>query len=158
MSWDWEKLQQQQRKRGDMPPNMDELIQKINTLKIPGGSFWIVIVLAALMGSTMIYTVKPSEVGVIQRFGKYVRTAQPGLHFKLPAGIEAVHKVNVRRIETEEFGGSFGEKESSYVTSGSNVTLMLTGELNVALVPWIIQYRIKTPRTGRISFSSRCGR
>ena len=153
MSWDWEKLQQQQRKRGDLPPNMDELIQKFNTLKVPGGSFWVVILVIGLLGSTIFYTVRPSEVGVIQRFGKYVRTTQPGLHLKWPIGIETVQKVNVRRIETEEFGGAaFGEKDSRHIGSGSNVTLMLTGELNVALVPWIIQYRIKDTEEGPYQF------
>ncbi|MEZ4528390.1 MAG: FtsH protease activity modulator HflK [Desulfobacterales bacterium] len=153
MSWDWEKLQQQQRKRGDIPPNMDELIQKFNNMKVPGGSFWVLILLAGLLASTMLYTVKPSEVGVIQRFGKYVRTTQPGLHLKWPVGVESVQKVNVRRIETEEFGGvAFGEKDSRYIGSGSNVTLMLTGELNVALVPWIIQYRIKDTEEGPYQF------
>jgi membrane protease subunit HflK len=89
------------------------------------------------------------EVGVIQRFGKYVRTAQPGLNFKLPAGIEKVTKVKVKRVYKEEFGFK-GERENQRARffSGSeniSVSLMLTGDLNVALVPWIVQYRIKDP-------------
>ncbi|MEE4358281.1 MAG: FtsH protease activity modulator HflK [Desulfococcaceae bacterium] len=153
MSWDWEKLQEQQKRRGDIPPKMDDFVQKLNTLKVPGGPFWVLILLAALLGTTMFFTVKPSEVGVVQRFGKYARTAQPGLHFKLPAGIETVTKVNVRRIETEEFGAHlYGDRDSRYVTANSNATLMLTGELNVAMVPWIVQYRIKDTEEGPYDF------
>ena len=144
MSWDWEKLKQQQ-KRGDIPPNMDEFIKKINNFKLPGGPLLIVLLLLILLASTMFYTVKPSEVGVVQRFGRYVRTTQPGLHFKLPAGIETVRKVNVRLVKTEEFDSLGTGGRSRFTGSNSTVTLMLTGDLNVALVPWIVQYRIKDP-------------
>jgi len=89
------------------------------------------------------------EVGVVQRFGKFVRTEEPGLNFKLPAGIEKVTKVNVKRVNTEEFGvtTSSGVQNSRYVSANENmnVALMLTGDLNVGLVPWIVQYRIKNP-------------
>ncbi|MBI4550023.1 MAG: hypothetical protein HY714_03770, partial [Candidatus Omnitrophica bacterium] len=53
---------------------------------------------------TLVYTVEPDEVGVIQRFGKYERTTNPGLHFKLPFGIESVKKVKVTHVFKEEFG------------------------------------------------------
>jgi membrane protease subunit HflK len=86
---------------------------------------------------------------VVQRFGKYVRTEEPGLNFKLPAGIEKVTKVNVKRVNTEEFGVTTvsGAQNSRFVSSSENmsVALMLTGDLNVGLVPWIVQYRIKNP-------------
>jgi membrane protease subunit HflK len=90
------------------------------------------------------------EVGVVQRFGKYVRTSQPGLNFKLPSGIEKVTKVKVRRVYKEEFGfrslRTEDARRSTFAGSEStNVALMLTGDLNVALVPWIVQYRIKDP-------------
>jgi len=86
---------------------------------------------------------------VVQRFGKYVRTEEPGLNFKLPAGIERVTKVNVKRVNTEEFGvtTTSGVQNTRYVSANENmnVALMLTGDLNVGLVPWIVQYRIKNP-------------
>ncbi len=146
MSWDWEKLKEQQQRRSDVPPKMDDLLKKFNNIKIPGGPVIIIIVLVILLGATMFYTVKPSEVGVVQRFGRYVRTTQPGLQFKLPLGIETVRKVNVRLVKTEEFGAGSSEGGVSRFGSGSNnVTLMLTGDLNVAVVPWIVQYRIKDP-------------
>jgi membrane protease subunit HflK len=97
----------------------------------------------------MVFTVAVEEVGVVQRFGKYVRTSQPGLNFKLPAGIEKVTKVKVRRVYKEEFGFQTltGGNQSRFraESENTNVSLMLTGDLNVALVPWIVQYRIKDP-------------
>jgi membrane protease subunit HflK len=71
------------------------------------------------------------------------------LHFKLPAGIEKVTKVNVKKVRTEEFGFTSGARDvRSRYSGGSdnvNVALMLTGDLNVGLVPWIVQYRVKNP-------------
>ena len=145
MSWDWEKLKEQQQRRSDIPPKMDDLLKKINNLKIPGGPIIIAVVLVILLASTMFYTVKPSEVGVVQRFGRYVRTTQPGLQFKMPLGVETVRKVNVRLVKTEEFGAGSSAGVSRFGGSANNVTLMLTGDLNVAVVPWIVQYRIKDP-------------
>ena len=85
----------------------------------------------------------------IQRFGKYARTTQPGLNFKLPRGIEQVTKVKVKYVFKEEFGFRTLQAgvRTRYASSSSyqNESLMLTGDLNVALVPWIVQYRIKDP-------------
>jgi modulator of FtsH protease HflK len=149
MSWDWDKLKQQQQGRGGTPPQMDEIIEKFRKFKLPGGPLVIVVIIAILAAMTSFYTIKQDEVGIIQLFGRYIRTTQPGLNFKLPLGIEKVTKVNVRRIQTEEFGFTTpGEDNRSRFRPGSddtNVTLMLTGDLNVALVPWIVQYRIKNP-------------
>lgn len=146
MSWDWEKLKQQQQKRDDIPPKLDEFLKRLNTIKMPGGPFLIIILMLVILASSMFYTIKPSEVGVVQRFGRYVRTSQPGLHFKMPAGIETVKKVNVRQVKTEEFGSrSFDGAVSRFASGDNNVTLMLTGDLNVGVVPWIVQYRVKDP-------------
>jgi membrane protease subunit HflK len=94
------------------------------------------------------YSVDADEVGVIQRFGKYVRTTQPGLHFKLPWGIETIKKVKVQRVFKEEFGFRTAKPgiKTEYVRGDfSSESLMLTGDLNSALVEWIVQYRIKDP-------------
>ena len=95
------------------------------------------------------FTVQPEETGVVQRFGKVVRTAEPGLHFKLPYGIETVRTVPTARVLKEEFGFrtlAAGERtryvEKPYDKAES---LMLTGDLNVIDVQWIIQYRIDDP-------------
>ncbi len=151
MNWDWEKLKKkQEHKEGGMvPPKMDELVEKFKRLKLPGGPLLILIFLLLFFGSSTFYTVAVDEVGVVQRFGKYVRTRQPGLNFKLPSGIEKVTKVKVRRVYKEEFGFRSAPEDSrtpSYSGGeGTAVALMLTGDLNVAVVPWIVQYRIKDP-------------
>jgi membrane protease subunit HflK len=150
MPWDWDKLKkQQQGSGGGVPPQVDELVQKFKQLKIPGG--WIILLLVVLLylGSSAFYTVAVDEVGVVQRFGRYVRTVEPGLHFKLPTGIEKVTKVRVRFVYKEEFG--FRTLQAGVRTQYAagqaydSESLMLTGDLNVAVVPWIVQYRIKDP-------------
>jgi membrane protease subunit HflK len=152
MAWDWEKLQEEQRKKGGggaIPPQMDEILQRFKNFKLPGGPLIILLIVAAVIASTVFYTVAVDEVGVVQRFGKYVRTTQPGLNLKLPVGIEKVTKVKVRRVYKEEFGfRTLGENQRTRFTSSTDddsVSLMLTGDLNVAVVPWIVQYRIKDP-------------
>ncbi|MBW2412601.1 MAG: FtsH protease activity modulator HflK [Deltaproteobacteria bacterium] len=149
MSWDWEKLKQQQQGRGTVPPQMDEVIDKIRKFKLPGGPIVVVIIIIMALAATSVYTVAQNEVGVVQFFGRYVRTTQPGLNFKLPLGIERVTKVNVREYQTEQFGVATTRFDTrGRVRSGADnlsVALMLTGDLNVALVPWIVQYRVKDP-------------
>lgn len=150
MPWDWDKLKkQQQGSGGGVPPQVDELVQRFKQLKVPGG--WIILLLVVLvyLGSSAFYTVAVDEVGVVQRFGKYVRTVEPGLHFKLPRGIEKVTKVRVRFVYKEEFG--FRTLQAGVRTQYAagqaydSESLMLTGDLNVAVVPWIVQFRIRDP-------------
>jgi modulator of FtsH protease HflK len=153
MAWDWDKLQEQRRASGGGgPPNVDDIVEKIKGArgKIPGGlGIVIALVLLVFFGSSCFYTVAVDEVGVVQRFGKYIRTTQPGLSFKLPAGIEKVRKVKVRFVFKEEFGFRTLEADvrSRFATGAAyeGESLMLTGDLNVAVVPWIVQYRIKDP-------------
>ncbi len=94
------------------------------------------------------FTVDPEEVGVILRFGKYVRTVNPGLHFKIPFGVEKVMKVAVERQKKQEFG--FRTIEAGVRTRYSTrdfkgESLMLTGDLNAGDIEWIVQYRINDP-------------
>ncbi len=153
MNWDWEKLQQKQKERstgggGVKPPQMDDLVEKFKGYKFPGG--WILFGVAVILlffGTSMVYTVDTYEVGVVQRFGEFVRTETPGLKFKLPAFIEKVTKVSTR-VEKETFG--FSESPSGRTrlsASGESIdeSLMLTGDLNVGVIPWIVQYKIKDP-------------
>lgn len=160
MNWDWEKLRENQQKyeqkKGDggpgmpRPPQIDELMNKFRGFKFPGVFFVGIALLVVYFGSSTFFTVDRNEVGVIQRFGKYNRIAQPGLNFKLPSGIEKVTKVNVKTPETEEFGfKTYGGSDSFRAVSetpGQESDLMLTGDLNVAVVPWIVQYRKSDPR------------
>ncbi len=153
MNWDWDKLKQRQQKKdgggGGIPPQMDKYINKFKEFKLPGMPLLVLIFIILFFSTSTFYTVAVDEVGVVQRFGKYVRTSQPGLNFKFPSGIEKVTKVKVRRVYKEEFGfiSTRGDTGSRTLTGseGSTVALMLTGDLNVALVPWIVQYRIKDP-------------
>jgi membrane protease subunit HflK len=151
MAWDWEKLNQQQRQqRGGPPPQMDDFLKHIKGLKIPGGTIAIVLViLAIVLGSSAVFTIETGSVGVIQRFGKFVRIAPPGLNFKLPFGVESVTKVSQEKVEKEEFGFQSDRSEVNPRFSGrqdtNTASLMLTGDLNVAVVPWIVQYRVKDP-------------
>lgn len=150
MAWDWDKLkQQQQGGSGGMPPGVEEVVQKFKNLKLPGGWIILVIIVALYIGSSAFFTVALDEVGIVQRFGRYVRTVEPGLHFKLPRGIEKITKVKVRFVYKEEFGLRTLEADvrTRYAPGEAyeNESLMLTGDLNVAVVPWIVQYRVKDP-------------
>ncbi len=106
-----------------------------------------VVVLILLFGS--IYQISPEEIGAILRFGKYVRATDPGLHFKFPLGIEKLIKVPVQRQLKMEFGFRTtrpGIRTEYRVTTESiREAVMLTGDLNVAVVEWIVQYKIKDP-------------
>jgi modulator of FtsH protease HflK len=111
----------------------------------------LVVILAALwVFSTCVYKVDVEEVGVIQRFGKFERNADPGLHVKLPSGIESVTKVPVKTVFTEDFGLRTVRAgvQTVYAPASKEYekeSLMLTGDLNVVVVPWIVQYRIQDP-------------
>ncbi len=97
---------------------------------------------------TSIFTVGPEEVGVIVRFGKYERTVTSGLNFKMPYGIEEVYKIPVARQLKEEFGFRTiraGVKTQYSQQKYEDETLMLTGDLNLAEVEWVVQYRINDP-------------
>ena len=110
------------------------------------GALLIVLLIVVLL--TFSYTVGAESEGVVLRFGKFFKTVEPGLHFKLPLGIDAVNVLPIRRQLKLEFGfstagytnplqvGQDPEEEKS----------MVTGDLNAALVEWVVQYRIEDPR------------
>lgn len=105
----------------------------------------VVILLILLFGSY--YQIGPEEMGVILRFGKFVRTTEPGLHFKIPLGVEMLMRVPVQRQLKMEFGFRTVRPgiRSEYQVSAESAkeAVMLTGDLNVANVEWIVQYKIK---------------
>jgi len=159
MNWDWEKLRQNQEKFENkregggpnmpMPPQVDEILNRLKNFKSSGIFLVVIVLLVLFFGSSTFFTIKTEEVGVIQRFGKYTRIVQPGLNFKFPSGIERVTKVKVKRIYKEEFGLQSDNASSNYratsESSSQGSSLMLTGDLNVAVVPWIVQYKISNP-------------
>jgi membrane protease subunit HflK len=105
---------------------------------------------ALLLIVTGYYQVEPDEVAVVQRFGKFVRTTEPGPHLKIPFGVERITKVPVQRQLKMEFGfrTARAAAQTTYATASPQTiaeSQMLTGDLNVAVVEWIVQYRIKDP-------------
>lgn len=103
-----------------------------------------VIVLIVAFGS--FFQIEPEELGVITRFGKYVRTVDPGLSLKIPFA-ETIYKVPVERQQKLEFGFRTTDTRSlktSYSKgSAKDESQMLTGDLNLADVEWVVQYRIE---------------
>jgi len=137
---------------GGLPPEIEKIFKNI-TGGFKGGKFNILFIFAALVLLWILfscaYSVDVEEVGIIQRFGKYVRTTTPGLHFKYPWGIENLTKVKVKYVYTEEFGQRTLRAgiKTEYAPGRRylNESLMLTGDLNCAVVPWVVQFRIDDP-------------
>ncbi len=147
----------------------NEGMPKIPPMKFGPWVIPIILVIVAFSGAgTIFYQVGPDEVGVVQRFGKYVRTRNPGLHMKLPFSIETVRNVKVTHVFKEEFGfrtiaagvrtlymGREGNPTQGTMRTDRRFTagadplleesLMLTGDLNAATVEWIVQFTIKDP-------------
>ncbi len=129
----------------------DEIkIPKIQLPRLPGGALkgGIVALVLLLIAASSFYTVGPEEIGVVLRLGRFVRTSDPGLHAKLPFGIESVTKVPIQRQLKEEFGFqtvSAGIRSQFSVRGRESESNMLTGDLNAAVVEWVVQYRIVDP-------------
>ncbi|MBM3296463.1 MAG: FtsH protease activity modulator HflK [Candidatus Aminicenantes bacterium] len=127
-------------------PNVGSLLPRVSSriLKLIVAAAVLIIL---LWGS--IYTIAPEETGVILRFGKFVRSTDPGLHLKLPLGIESLTKVPVQRQLKMEFGFRTVRpgvvSEYRVTPEAAEEAIMLTGDLNVLVVEWIVQYKIKDP-------------
>ncbi|NOZ79189.1 MAG: FtsH protease activity modulator HflK [Acidobacteria bacterium] len=141
-----------------MPEDLDELIEKLQRkrqrgfLGLPGrwGGYTVMVavVLVAIL-VTGYYQVGPNETGVVLRFGKFLTETGPGPHFKMPFGIDRVFKVRTSYQFKEEFG--FRTKKAGIHTQFakgdySRESNILTGDLNIAVVTWVVQYRIRDPR------------
>ncbi len=139
------------------PPDMDELLRrifaKIKPLFTGGGAgsiIGIALVAFTVFGLwTTYYTVPSDSVAIVQRFGKYLKEVPPGLHFKLPIGIDTATIVPVKRQLKQEFGfATPGAEDSEQAVRPRNAVLetqMVTGDLNAALVEWVVQYRVYDP-------------
>ena len=115
----------------------------------PAHFLWIIgLLLAVIVLGSSFNIVDETEQAVITRFGKYNRTSGPGLQFKLPLGIEKSYSVPVKVIQTEQFGFKTVKsgRENEYRNNITNESTMLTGDLNIVDVEWIIQYRIVDPK------------
>lgn len=130
---------------GDLP-NLEIKLPQIK----PGMIKLIVIaVVAVLFLAGSFYQINPEEVGVILRFGKFIRITEPGLHLKYPLQIEKVTKVPVEQQLKEEFGFRTTRpgitSEYSVTRDSLSEAQMLSGDLNVAVVEWTVQYKINNP-------------
>ena len=132
----------------------DEIINPRNYIKkLPFGKFLsstsiIIIIIALVAIFSSFYTIQPNEVGVLLRFGKFIESTQPGLHLKIPFGIDKVYPVKVEFVYKEEFGfrtRSAGVKTNYSQRLYTDESIMLTGDLNVLDAEWIVQYKIKDP-------------
>ena len=112
--------------------------------KYVGGAILVLIVMVA---STSFFTVPAESEGVILRFGRVSTTVSPGLHFKIPFGVDTVLVVPVKRQLKQEFGfftqGATNPFQSTLEWKDERA--MVTGDLNAALVEWVVQYRIQEP-------------
>jgi membrane protease subunit HflK len=109
-----------------------------------------VVIAALFLVWSMVYRVEASDEGVVLRFGKQVATVPPGLHIKWPWPVDTVYKVPVQRIQTLEFGFETAQpgRRTRFAPETADdlaVSEMLTGDLNLGHVEWIVQYRVKDP-------------
>lgn len=109
----------------------------------------VLILVVLVVGKSTFYTVEPDEEAVVIRFGKFIGTYPPGLHFKLPIGIDEVFFVKTKRVLQQEFGfrtQNVKGRVTQYSSGNFDVeSLMLTGDLNIADVEWVVQYQISDP-------------
>src|SRR4029453_5084457 len=125
----------------------DRLKQIMPSSGLRGVIVLAVLALVALGAWTAYYTVPSDSVAVVQRFGKYLKDVPPGLHFKLPLGIDTATIVPVKRQLKQEFGFTTPGPPDPHQSprDGKREREMVTGDLNAALVEWVVQYRISDP-------------
>lgn len=150
---DWERPP----RRGPRPENIQDLEKLFKELKnrfdfsgFTRSGMWLIVlgVLVLLVGLNSYYIVEPQETAVVQRFGLFMTTAEPGLHFKIPFGIETVRKVVTGRVLQREYGYRTTQPgvRSRFVEKGyEEESMMLSGDLNVVDLQWTVQYKIQDP-------------
>ncbi len=146
---------------GSGPPDLYEILKRFTSrFKSGGGGSSkqagagivgaVVLALLAWAALTSFYTVQPEERAVVKRFGSVVGITDPGLHFKVPFGIDQVQLVATERVLKQEFGFRSAGTRAGGRTAYSpeqfeDESLMLTGDLNMIDVEWVVQYRIADP-------------
>lgn len=130
----------------------DEEVKKAKRVRKsigPAMLFWlIVLALAVAAGFSSVYVVDETENAVITRFGKYTQTVGSGLHVKLPFGIDKNYNVDIKTLRAEQFGFKTVKsgRNNEYKNNISEESEMLTGDLNIVDVEWVIQYKITDPK------------
>ncbi|UCH15006.1 MAG: FtsH protease activity modulator HflK [Bacteroidales bacterium] len=121
----------------NLPPELRKLLSNLKVI--------ITVLVIIILAFSSFFQIGPEEVGVITRFGKFTRQVEPGLNVKIPF-IEKVYKVPVERQQKLEFGFRTTRPgiRSEYTRAGTkDESLMLTGDLNLADVEWVVQFRIE---------------
>jgi modulator of FtsH protease HflK len=143
---------------GGQKPDLEDLIKRSQErFKQMGGGSGVPGPLAFLLGAAMFaiaafyaftYRVNPDELGVVLRFGEFVRQQGPGLHFRLPYPIEEVRLPKVTRQNTIDIGfrSSPGRRVGSTGTDVPEESLMLTGDENIVDVDFVVFWRIRTDK------------
>ena len=107
------------------------------------------IAIAVISLISSFYQIQPDEVGLVLRFGKHIDTTQPGAHFRLPFGVDRIINVPIKRQLKMEFGfrtlRAGVQSEFQRTKQSRTEAEMLTGDLNVGTVEWIVQYKIASP-------------
>ena len=115
----------------------------------PALLFWlIVLAVAVIAGFSSVYVVDETENAVITRFGKYTQTVGSGLHVKLPFGIDKNYNVDIKTLRAEQFGFKTikAGRNNEYRNNIAEESEMLTGDLNIVDVEWVIQYKVVDPK------------
>ena len=123
----------------NLPPQLKSLSKNLRYI--------ILGIIVFVVAFSSFFTVNPEEVGVVMRFGEFTRTAQPGLNYKIPF-VEEVRYVPIQRQLKHEFGyrTTSSGVQSTYQKAGyEDESLMPTGDLNLADVEWVVQYRVTDP-------------
>jgi membrane protease subunit HflK len=129
----------------NQPPALQDL--RIPQIPVRMIASIVAIILLIILAWTCYYTVQAESEGVVLRFGKFLKTVEPGLHFKLPFGIDHVTVLPTRRQLKLEFGfATPGYTNPDQPGEAPEERSMVTGDLNAALVEWVVQYRIEDPK------------
>jgi membrane protease subunit HflK len=153
MSWDPRNQGGHQGNEKDIEDVIRQAKSQFESLKNRGKGLWTIVVILLVVGVgalTAAYTIQTGHRGVILRFGKFSEVVTPGLHFKIPFGVDRVIDVHTEKVETEAFGfrsttpgvRSKFQKDPEAAKESS----ILTGDLNVIDMEWIVQYRRQDPR------------
>ena len=139
---------------GPNPPDLEELLRrsqdKLRTV-LPGGSFGgrglalIVLAVLALWGFSGFFRVEPDELGVVLRFGKYVRDVQPGLNYHLPYPVESALTPKALRVNKIDVGMRLVEdiRRGTTMRDVPEESLMLTGDENIVDVDFSVFWLVK---------------
>ena len=142
--------------RGPTPPNIDEIIRNIqkniNRFMPRGGSsggkplILAIVIIALIWVASGLYRVLPDEQGVVLRFGKFIKTTQPGLNYHIPFPIESVQTPKVTKVNRIDIGFR-SERDTGFSSGGvadvPEESLMLTGDENIVNIDFSVFWVIK---------------